>query len=232
MAESFSNMVYEQSDSLQPAAAKFNLPIQLSDWLTRNDTASPYFSNARLIQAIFSEEAIKNKQNTEAVEVSPNTLVSARVIDYRPASVPSLATVQEKISGILARKAAEEAASKEGKEKLSQLQAGKTGAVTWEGADQISRIEPKGLDPEILRAVFKVEIASLPAYAGVVNNRGEYTLIRVSRVFEPALPGPEQRKTFARQLQQVLSQEELSAYLGGIRKRYDVSVTSGALDRK
>jgi hypothetical protein len=30
----------------------------------------------------------------------------------------------------------------------------------------------------------------------------------------------------------VLSQEELSAYLGGVRKRYDVSVKSGALDRK
>jgi peptidyl-prolyl cis-trans isomerase D len=232
MAESFSNMVYEQSDSLQPAAAKFNLPIQQSGWLTRNDTTSPYFSNARLMQAIFSEEAIKNKQNTEAVEVSPNTLVSARVIDYRPASVPSLAAVREKISGTLARKAAEEAAMKEGKEKLSQLQAGKTGIVTWEGAEQISRIEPKGLDHETLRAAFKVETGSLPAYTGVVNNRGEYTLIRVSRVFEPALPGPEQRKTFARQLQQVLSQEELSAYLGGVRKRYDVSVTSGALDRK
>jgi peptidyl-prolyl cis-trans isomerase D len=232
MAESFSNMVYEQSDSLQPAAAKFNLQVQQSNWLTRNDTASPYFSNPRLMQAIFSEEAIKNKQNTEAIEVSPNTLVSARVIDHRPASVPPLAAVREKISGILARKAAEEAALKEGKEKLSQLQAGKTVSVNWEEAELISRIEPKGLDHETLRAVFTVEAESLPAYAGVVNNRGEYTLIRVSRVFEPPLPDPEQRKVFARQLQQVLSQEELSAYLGGVRKRYDVSVKSGALDRK
>jgi peptidyl-prolyl cis-trans isomerase D len=232
MAESFSNMVYEQSDSLQPAAAKFNLQVQQSDWLTRNDTKSPYFSNPRLMEAIFSEEAVKNKQNTEAIEVSPNTLVSARVIDYRPASVPPLAAVREKISGIIARKAAEEAAVKEGKEKLSQLQAGKTGLVNWEGAEQISRIEPKGLDPETLRAVFKVETARLPAYTGVVSPEGGYTLIRITGIFEPALPGPEQQKVFARQLQQVLSQEELSAYLGGVRKRYDVSVKSGALDRK
>jgi peptidyl-prolyl cis-trans isomerase D len=232
MAESFSNMVYEQSDSLQPAAAKFNLQVQQSDWLARNDTTSPYFSNARLMQAIFSEEAVKNKQNTEAIEVSPNTLVSARVIDYRPASVPPLAGVREKISGIIARKAAEEAALKEGKERLSQLQAGKTGLVNWEGTEQISRIEPKGLDHQTLRAVFKVETARLPAYAGMINPEGGYTLIRITRVFEPALPGPEQQKIFARQFQQVLSQEELSAYLGGVRNRYDVSVKSGALDRK
>ena len=83
-----------------------------------------------------------------------------------------------------------------------------------------------------MRAVFKVDAAQLPAYTGVVNPEGGYTLIRVTRIFEPTLPGAEQRKVFARQLQQVLSQEELSAYLGGVRKRYDVSVKSGALDRK
>jgi peptidyl-prolyl cis-trans isomerase D len=232
MAENFSNMVYEQSDSLQPAAAKFNLQVQQSGWLTRNDTTSPYFSNARLMQAIFSEEAIKNKQNTEAIEVSPNTLVSARVIEHRPASAPSLAAAREKISGIIARKAAEDAVSKEGKEKLSQLQAGNTGSVKWEGAEQISRIEPKGLDHETLRAVFKVETRHLPAYAGVASPEGGYTLIRVTRVFEPTQPGLEQQKIFARQFQQVLSQEELSAYLGGVRKRYDVSVKSGVFDRK
>jgi peptidyl-prolyl cis-trans isomerase D len=184
------------------------------------------------MQAIFSEEAIKNKQNTEAVEVSPNTLVSARVIEHRPASAPSLAAAREKISGIIARKAAEDAVSKEGKEKLSQLQAGNTGSVKWEGAEQISRIEPKGLDHETLRAVFKVETRHLPAYAGVASPEGGYTLIRVTRVFEPTQPGPEQQKIFARQFQQVLSQEELSAYLGGVRKRYDVSVKTGVFDRK
>jgi peptidyl-prolyl cis-trans isomerase D len=232
MAESFSNMVYEQSDSLQPVTEKFNLQIQQSGWLARNETASPYFSNPKLIQAIFSEEAIKNKRNTEAIEVSPNTLVSARVVDYRPASMPPLAAVRDKISETIARRGAAEAASKEGKEKLAQLQSGKTGLVTWDAAQQISRIEPKGLDHEALRAAFRVETERLPAYTGMVNPEGGFTLIRVTRVFEPRLPEPEQRKVFGRQLQQVLSQEELSAYLGGVRKRYDVSVKSGALDVK
>jgi peptidyl-prolyl cis-trans isomerase D len=34
-AEAFSNMVYEQSDSLKPVAEKFNLSIKQSDWLGR-----------------------------------------------------------------------------------------------------------------------------------------------------------------------------------------------------
>src|SRR5690606_30871520 len=35
LAEDFSNIVYEQSDTLQLAAEMFNLPIQQSDWLDR-----------------------------------------------------------------------------------------------------------------------------------------------------------------------------------------------------
>ena len=40
------------------------------------------------------------------------------------------------------------------------------------------------------------------------------------------------RKLFARQLQQVLTEEELSSYLKGVRKRYDVSVKSENLEKK
>ena len=38
-AEAFSNMVYEQSDSLKPAAERFKLPVQTSGWITRTPSA-------------------------------------------------------------------------------------------------------------------------------------------------------------------------------------------------
>ncbi len=142
MADDFSNMVYEQSDSLQPAAEKFGLSIQQSDWTGRNGGQPPYFTNERLLQAAFSDDVIKDKRNTEAIEVSPNTLVSARLLNYRPATTLSMTELKDKISGLIARQEADKAAINEGKEKLAQLQEGKDGAVKWGATQQISRKEP------------------------------------------------------------------------------------------
>jgi peptidyl-prolyl cis-trans isomerase D len=231
-AEGFSNTVYEQSESLQSAAEKFGLPIRQSGWIGRSVGEPPYFTNGRLLQAIFSEDAIKNKRNTEAIEVTPNTLVSARVLDHRPATLPPITALKEKIIGLVARQQAGEAAMKVGREKLSQLQEGKNGIVAWDGTQQISRREPQGLDNEILRAVFKAEVTRLPSYAGVTNSKGGFTLIRVNRVIDPIPAEASERKTFARQLQQVLTQEDLSAYLAGVKKRYDVTVRNGSLETK
>jgi peptidyl-prolyl cis-trans isomerase D len=232
MAEGFSNMVYEQSDSLRPAAEKYGLRIRQSSWIGKKAGEPPYFINGRILQAIFSEDAIKNKRNTEAVEVAPNTLVSARVLDYRPATMPSIAALKDKISGLVARQQATDAAMKAGREKLAQLQEGKNGIVSWEGARQVSRKEPQGLDNDTLRAVFKADGTRLPSYTGVVNPQGGFTLIRVSRIIDPVPAEASERKNFARQLQQVLAQEELSSYLAGVKKRYDVTVKNGSLETK
>jgi peptidyl-prolyl cis-trans isomerase D len=232
MAEGFSNAVYEQSDSLRPAAEKFHLPLQQSGWIGKSGGEPPYFNNPRLLQAVFSDDAIGNKHNTEAIEVAPNTLVSARVLDHRAASTPSQAELKDKITGIVARQESAAAAVTEGKEKLAQLKEGKSGSISWGAAQQVSRREAQGLDNETLRAVFMADAARLPAFAGLPNPKGGFTLIRISRVTEPPLPDANGRKLFARQLQQVLTEEELSSYLAGVRKRYEISVKSENLEKK
>lgn len=231
MADDFSNMVYEQSDSLQPAAEKFGLSIQQSDWTGRNGGQPPYFTNERLLQAAFSDDVIKDKRNTEAVEVSPNTLVAARLLNYRPATTLSMTELKDKIAGLIARQEADKAAINEGKQKLAQLQEGKDGAVKWGAAQQVSRKEPHGLDSETLRAVFKADATKLPSYTGIANPQGGFTLIRVEHVTKPAPPEAAQQQAFARQLQQLVAQEELLAYLAGVRKRYDVSVNNDNLEK-
>lgn len=87
-------MVYEQSDSLQPVADKFKLKVQQSSLLPKNPdprvmAALGPLANPKILGALFSEDAIKNKRNTEAVEIAPNTLLAARVIEHTPAtSIP------------------------------------------------------------------------------------------------------------------------------------------------
>ncbi|PPD48736.1 MAG: peptidylprolyl isomerase, partial [Methylotenera sp.] len=92
-AESFSNSVYEQSDSLAPTAKAFGGQVQLSGWMSREDAAK-FFKSDKIVGLIFSQESLKERRNTEAVEVSPNNLVSARVLEYKPSAAKTFDAVK------------------------------------------------------------------------------------------------------------------------------------------
>ena len=224
MAEGFGNSVYEQSDSLQPAAEKFKLSVRQSDWISRKAGELPFLTNGKLLQAIFSEDAIKNKRNTEVVEVTPNTLVVARVLNHRPSSLRSMAAAKDEITMQVIRQQAAEAAVKDGREKLERLQKGESVMVAWGPTQQVSRQQSQGIENKTLRAIFKAGSNALPSYSGETNTQDGFTLIRISLITEPASADEFKRKAFGRQLQQLLTQEELSAALAGIRQRSDVTI--------
>src|SRR6202011_4316319 len=83
-AEQFQNLVYEQSESLQPAAKALNLQVQTTPFLSRAQVQSLGRNNAKFVQAVFSPESLQSKRNTEAIEVAQNTLMAARVIEHKP----------------------------------------------------------------------------------------------------------------------------------------------------
>ena len=232
MAEEFRNMVYEQSDSLQPAAEAFRLPIQQSGWISRKEGKPSYFTNGKLLQAIFSEDSIKNKRNTESIEVTPDTLITARVLDHRPAAMRSITVVREEITKLVARQQATDRAVKEGREKLERLQNGEKNVVEWSPTQQVSRNEPQGIDYEILRSIFKTRSTGLPVYTGIINPQGGFSLIRISDVIESAPPDEKKIKVFSRQMQQIFAQEELSSYLTAIKQRSDVTVRKERIENK
>ncbi len=223
-AEDFSNIVYEQSDNLEAVAEQFELTIQESDWINRSSTDPVILANNQLMNAIFSDEAILEQRNTEAIEVMPDTLVSARVLEHKDATAQSISIVRDEIVEKLKSQLAADMAVQDGEEKLSRLQAGNEDIVGWDSEMLISYIQPQGLSFETLQAIFKADVSRLPAYAGVVNAQGGYSLIRISTVVEPEMDDEEKRTDFRKQLQQMVVQEEMSSYLAGLRERYDVRV--------
>lgn len=226
IVEDFRNTVYEQSDSLQPAAEKFELAIETSDWITRNLTEPTILVNDAFLSAVFSEDAVKHKRNTEAMEVKPDTYVSARVVEYKPATTQSLSVVGEQIAAKLKQQMAEAKAIEEGQARLVRLQSGvQSGDETeWGDAKQVSYMKAQGLDHDTLRAVFTAEIGSFPMYTGAINRKGGFDLVRINKIIEPEAVGTDKLENFTKQLQQMITQEETLAYLAAIRNRYDVKV--------
>jgi peptidyl-prolyl cis-trans isomerase D len=179
------------------------------------------------LDEIFSDDAIKDGRNTAAIEVMQDTLVSARILDHKNSTTQSLSVVKDEIIDNLKAQQAAEMAEEEGRDKLASLQQeGEEDSISWDEAKQVSYMQSEGLDSEILQAVFKVELTSFPTYTGIVNPLGGYTLIRISQIIEPDTTedNPEKDEMFSKQLQQMLTQEEMSAYLAGLRQRHDVTI--------
>lgn len=225
IVEDFRNVVYEQDENLQAAAEKFELTIQQSDWITKKSTEPSIFANEKFLSAIFSEDAISNRRNTEAIEVSPDTFVSARIIDHEPAIEQSLMKVRDQIVEKLKKQMAEAKAIEEGQAKLARLQAGEDDVnVTWADAQQISYMQPQGLDHATLRAIFRAEADNLPIFLGMANPKGGFNLIRINKVIEPEAADDTKLTNFNKQLQQMITQEEMSSYLSALRKQHEVKV--------
>jgi peptidyl-prolyl cis-trans isomerase D len=230
-AEAFSNLVYEQSTSLKPAADTLKLTVQQSPWLIKGTPSVPQLSNPKLVAEIFSDEAVKNKRNTSAVEVAPNVLVSARVLEYKPAELRPLAAVTAEIDRRLQRDEAMKLAKAEGEAKLAEIQAGKDAGLKWPAPLAVNRVKAGGLPQPVLDKVFRADPKKLPAYSGT-ETPGGYSLVQVTKVLEPTQIDAAQREALGTQLKQAVSLEELEATLASLRQRVGVTLRKDALEKK
>jgi peptidyl-prolyl cis-trans isomerase D len=236
-AEGFSNTVYEQADSLAPAAEKYKLALQRSDWLAKGGAAEGAaggpFANAKLMAALFSDDAIKNKRNTEAVEISPNVLVSARVLEHKPAAQQPLDAVSPTIAKYLAHQEAIKLAVKDGEDKLARLAKGDKVDLAWSKPHAVIKGMAGDLPPDVVRTVFKADVAKLPTFAGVAAPGG-YALFRVSQVkpFAPGSGDTPQVKALRGQYARMVAEEELAAWISTLKAKYPVEIHQAALDNK
>lgn len=181
-AEKFGDLVYAQYGSLKPAAEQYKLEIQTSGWIARGGRASYPFDNERLLAAVFSDEAIKGQRNTEAIEVAPNTLVAARVVEHKPAGRRPLAEVRAEIERRLAREQAVKLAREAGAALLARLKQGEAVAdLKFDAPRLLDRRGAPDWDGDALRAVFSAPATRLPAFAGRETPDG-FEIYRISRV--------------------------------------------------
>lgn len=230
-AEQFSNLVYEQSTSLKPVADRLGLTIQQSPWIQKGAPTIPALSNPKIQAEIFSDATLKNKRNTAAIETGPNTLVAARLLEYKPEELRSFDSAKGEIEAKLKREAAVKLANEEGAAKLKDLQAGQDAGLNWPAVLGVNRQKPGGLFPAVLDKVFKADPKKLPAYVGVETPAG-YSVVRVSKVIDVDKVDEKQREALAAQLRSAMAAEELDSVLGSLRERVGVTVRKDVLEKK
>ena len=231
-AEMFSNTVYEQSSTLEPAAKAHQLEVQKSNWMSREDIAKFFKGNEKIANAAFSDEVLKNKRNSEAVEVSPNTLAAVRVVERRAPSMKSFDDVKASIEDKLKHIEAAKLATQKGEKLLADFKKGTADTgLSWTTPVKVDRRTPQGLTESVLKTAFTIDDHKLPSYVGALGADGGYVLIRLSAVEDGKQDADTQKKQLA-QYKAMVAAEYMAAYVKSLRAKAEIKINQELLNAK
>jgi peptidyl-prolyl cis-trans isomerase D len=235
-ADQLQNLVYEQADSLAPAAKALDMNVTTTPFLTRSQVQQAALGNAKLVQALFAPESIQAKRNTEAIEVGTNALMAARIVEYKPAAPRPFEEVRDEIRRQLVARAASEQAQKVGREKLAKLEGGaseKDAGLAFGKTVTLQRNQMQpGFTPESITRVFQADASKLPRYLGGVNDKGGFAVYKLVAVKTPEDGDPRRAEAAAAQLGDQIGRELVNAYVASLKAAADVKINQKALEAK
>jgi peptidyl-prolyl cis-trans isomerase D len=226
-AEQFTNIVYEQSDSLQPAADKLGLKIQTIANVTRDGVPRGAPGAALLpaaaVQALFADDALGKKRNIAAVEAGGGTLVSARVVEHRPARLRPLEEVSPQIRERLVREQAVRLAREAAAAAAEALR--KTPAEAgFSPPRTVSRGQAEGMSPDALREVMRVPAGNLPAFVVADSPMGAQSVFWVLDSRQPEKSDPQALSQVRRGVEQQQAAADDQAYVAELKRKYKAQV--------
>ena len=223
-AVEFTNMVYEQPDSLKPVADKFKLELRTAQNVQRTPAAgaSGALANPKFLDALFGNDAIRNKRNTEAVEVAPSTMASGRVVQYAAAQQLPLAEVKARVRERVVAAQAATVARKLGEARFAALKASPESALA-QASQTVSRAQPGSAAGALLEAVLKAPADTLPSVLGVDLADAGYAVVKLVKVLgrDPAVGDPVRVQA---QYAQAWGEAESQAYYAALKTRFKVEI--------
>lgn len=215
-AEKFNDMVYQQADSLKPAADAFKLQIRKSDWFGREGGKERELASPKIVEAAFSDDVLKKKHNSEAIEVAPGALVAVRVVEHKPEQVSPLAEANSKIAEKLRFEKAVKKAQEEGALRLKALQSGQNPQLKWEASQEVMRGGRQQIQDAQLKEIFRAQTDKLPGYVGGEQKDQGFVIYKVVKVTPAEAPVTE--------VLQNMTMATLNHYLESLRKAAKVEI--------
>lgn len=194
VSEKFRNLVYEQPDSLAPAAKALGLEIGKSEWFSPAG-GSGIAANPKVVQAAFEPDVLSQARNSDAIEIGADTLVAIRVAERRPAGRKPLAEVRPQIERALKQERALQQARQLGEETLQELRAGgslealaRKRGFKYQPPKTLTRRQTASVDPRIVESGFRAPRpeGGKPVYDLVDLGQQGYVVLALQRVRDAA----------------------------------------------
>lgn len=219
-ADAFSNAVYEQAEGFAGVAQRFGLEVRTATGVQRQPGpgVSGALANPKLLNALFTPDSLEKKRNTDAVEIGPNQLASARVTAYTPARTLPLAEVKDRVRAQLVAQRGAELARKEGADKLAAWKANPATA-SLPSPVVVSRDDAQKLPPNVVEAALRVDASALPAWTGVDLGAQGYVVVKVNKILPRVQPPEEVARMERQQIAQAIAAAESQAYYNLLKER-------------
>lgn len=256
-ADILRNLVYEQPDSLAPAAEELGLEVAESEWFDETG-GDGIAANAEVREAAFGDEVLQQELNSEAIELDLNTLVALRKLDHTPRQLRDEESAREEIRERLTRNRARNLARERGIKALETLRAagsegegdaaeGEAEADAWsalaeeleETAADLPARRDGGTSEEQREILHEVFAAARPGpadgakvYGGLTLADGGYAIFALSKVTD-ADPDSEEGEQAQSRIRFALRRRHGEEYylnlVEGLRQRAEVRVYGGNL---
>ncbi len=227
------NLAYATPDSLEPAAEALGLEVRQSDWVPKTDGIG-LLSNPKIINTVFSPDALESRFNSDIIELSVDDYIVARVIDYEPQSIKPLDEVSSVIRGILETEKRSTLVADKAGELLGKIEGGMSAAAVAEEAGfsieqdkEIGR-EEEGVPAAVRQKVFAMSAPGEGAvgWDTVELASGSYAIVGLHAVkdADPAAIGQEERDSVRREIATSRGRMTFDSYLQKLRDEIGVTI--------
>lgn len=204
------DLTYEHPDSLQAASSEMGLPVQTTGLFSKEAGGKDISQNKKIRDVAFSQDVIKNQNNSDVIQINPETIIVLRVKSHISAKVQPLANVSAQIATILKTQEANVRADKASQDMLKKLNAGgdpqevaAINKVSWKKAGLIGRFANK-LDAAIAELAFRlpnpVSNHNKPIF-GLTRLPNGFAIVRLNAVKPGVIADKKQYALYAEQIQ-------------------------------
>ncbi len=229
--EAFNNLI-ESADNLKTVADKLKLTIQTAQAISAEAKpgipATVVTNNPKFLKALFSENVLKKKLLTEAIDIAPNTLAAGRVVEHKPAYKKPLDEVKAQIRQNLLQEEGIKLAISDAQAKLKSLQQADS-AAGFEEAKVVSRLNSAGLPAPAITAIMKLDAQKLPAFVAVTLPDEGQVVYRVTEV-RAGKSDVARRNEDMQQVNNLQAQQQFTAYLAYLKQQGKLKINKAALN--
>ena len=239
LAEILGSTVFEQPDSLEPAADHLGVKVMRSEWFTQDaGTGIAEFQGVR--DAAFGNEVLIDGLNSELIEIDQDNLVAVRKVDYRARRQLDLDEARPELEKRLRAVEASDRMEKAGEDLVARLKSG----ADWDElliAHKLARVRLPETTETLLepleQVVARVVYAALVPLSGQIVYGGErisparYAIYRLERVEfgDPANASEEDRLGVEKILSSRRGGEIVIGWRQGLRKVAKVQINEELL---
>jgi len=228
LLETLNTVVYEQSDSLEPAATATGLTVKTSALFSKEGAEGTLLSNSKVINSAFSDDVLKSHLNSASIDLGTNHAVVIRVNTHQEARQKGLEEVSASIKEELTRQAAIAESAKLGTELMVKINAGETpeslmtDGVEWNTVGLIER-NAQTLLPQMVAEAFKTPkpVGDKASWSNFALATGDTILLQVTEVKTDVL-AEEQKAPLKAAFAELFAGSEITSRLEGLKASSEV----------